>query len=299
MEVEPKERLKNLIKNRRAVWATVSVTIVIAFILTVFIIFLTKYTPLPQQILVLNITSVDSVVAVKDSVVQPVLYKKMPEIDSLETKERKQQFINIMLPTILLAKEIIQEYKTKVIDITKDSNNISQQDSMLLNMLMQKFNAKNADELIMRLHVHPVSIILAQSALESGWGTSRFCSEANNIFGVWSFNSNENRIASGIKRDQKVVYLRKYDSLIGSVLDYFYTLGRANGFKEFREMRVISDNPYRLIWFLHRYSEKRLEYIVSLRDMIEHNDLERYDNYRLARIDKKDQTWKSLLNSYN
>ena len=297
--MKTKERLKLFIKNGKIVWATVPGTIVIAFILTVFIISLTKCKPIPQQIIVLNITSADSVISVKDSLVPPVLYKKMPGIDSLDPKERKRQFINIMLPTILLAKEIISDYKARVMAIAKDSTKISKQDRLLMDWLMQKLNAKSIEELTKRLHLHPVSIILAQSALESGWGTSRFCREANNVFGVWSFNSSENRVASGIKRDQKTIYLRKYDSLIGSVIDYMFTIGRADGFKEFRDMRIISDNPYRLIWFLHRYSEKRLEYIVSLRDMIEHNDLSRYDKYKLVKIDKKDKTWKKLLNPYN
>ena len=33
----------------------------------------------------------------------------------------------------------------------------------------------------------PASLVLAQSANESGWGTSRFAIEARNMFGIWCF----------------------------------------------------------------------------------------------------------------
>ena len=63
----------------------------------------------------------------------------------------------------------------------------------------------------MRLKTHPTSIVLAQAAIESGWGSSRFYKEANNVFGVWSYSENEPRIKAMEDREGKSVYVKKYD----------------------------------------------------------------------------------------
>ena len=33
-------------------------------------------------------------------------------------------------------------------------------------------------------------MVLAQSAIESGWGSSRFAKEGNALFGEWTWNNN-------------------------------------------------------------------------------------------------------------
>ncbi|MDZ7684220.1 MAG: glucosaminidase domain-containing protein [Gammaproteobacteria bacterium] len=42
-------------------------------------------------------------------------------------------------------------------------------------------------ELLQRVDVVPASLVIAQAAKESGWGTSRFAREGNNFFGIWCF----------------------------------------------------------------------------------------------------------------
>ena len=44
------------------------------------------------------------------------------------------------------------------------------------------------DELLRRVAPIPVSIALAQAAIESGWGQSRFALEGNALFGQWVWN---------------------------------------------------------------------------------------------------------------
>ena len=246
---------------------------------------------------VCNSASVDSIVAVQDSVVMPVLYQMAPNLSDMDYKERMQKFIDMMLPSVLMAREKIVQQRYKVLEVNAlvRSGNASAQDSLYLEEMKKMFKTNRVSEVLQRLHPHPVSIVLAQAAIESGWGTSRFFKEANNIFGIWSYNSNENRIRAGGSRGETNVYLRKYDSLFESIYDYYLTIAKASAYKEFREARLYSDNPYRLIWHLSRYSEKRYEYVRSLRNMIEFNDLHSYDDYILAKISSKDKVWQSLL----
>ena len=282
-------------RNKRNIYASIIVFLLLVFVFIVFYIYFS--TPPSQNITVLDISSPDSVVTITENHVEPIIYTRIPDLQHLDIDERKDKFINIVLPAALIAQQIIKT-KREELKTVKKKKVLTPQDSSLLDSILTKFNAKDIDDLISRLHSHPVSIIIAQAATESGWGTSRFCREANNIFGVWSFNKNEQRIAAGKARDEKVIYLRKYDNLIGSIMDYLYTIAKSDAYKTFRQKRTISDNPYRLIWFLQNYSEKRLEYVITLRDMLEHNDLSRYDSMTLPLISEKDTTWQKLLEEY-
>jgi len=295
MKIEIDFDFEGFFSNKRRVYASIIVILLAAFIVTVFYIFFS--TPSQHSITILDINSPDSVISVSGNTVEPLFYTHIPNLQALEIDERKEKFINIVLPVSFLALRLI-EAKREELKSIKTKEKLTPQDSTFLDSLFAKFNAKDIDDLIFRLHPHPVSIILAQAATESGWGTSRFCREANNIFGVWSFSKNDQRIAAGKTRDEKVIYLRKYDNLIGSLINYLYTIASSDAFKTFRQKRTVSDNPYRLIWFLQNYSEKRLEYVITLRNMLEHNDLSRYDSMALPLISEKDTTWQKLLKKY-
>ncbi len=288
-------KILNLLKqsNKKA-YTYILISIAILFLAISIVVSFFLRTPSPQPIISLNINSADSIVAITDTIVPPILYQSMPDVKEVHYEERKQHFINIMLPTILIAQEIVKQQRDEIVRLKNNFTEASDNDSLLIT-LMKRFKAKSIDDLIMRMHPHPLSIILAQAAVESGWGTSRFCREANNLFGIWSFNKSEKRVAAGKTRDKKTIYLRKYDYLIESVIGYIYTIGKSSAFSKFRKKRLVSQNPYQLIWYLDRYSEKRLEYIVTLRNTIERNNLIQYDNYHLTKIDPEDNTWMELL----
>jgi Bax protein len=130
----------------------------------------------------------------------------------------------------------------------------------------------------MAMKPHPQSITIAQAAMESAWGTSRFFKEANNIFGMWSVNSHEPRIAAGEQRGgKKTIYLKKFNTLEDSVRAYYLTLSRAKTYKKFRQLNYETDNPYTIINGLVNYSEKGEEYVKELAQMIRYNKLTNYD----------------------
>ncbi|RCW28918.1 glucosaminidase domain-containing protein [Marinilabilia salmonicolor] len=252
-----------------------------------------------SPVIIADINTADSIVIHSDSVVKPVLYSHVPDLSELSVKDRKKRFIHLMLPAILLAQEKIAVERIQVEQLLENAKEqgFSSEDSVKLNRFLEKFNAQNERDLLNRLHPHPLSIILAQAAIESGWGSSRFFKEANNAFGIWSYNSNEPRIVAGESRGEDAIFLRSYDTLFESVYDYLLVVARGHAYRDFRNIRRKSQNPYRLIWFLSNYSEKRLGYVSSLRTIIEFNDFIQYDHYRLEKIDRNDENWKKLLDS--
>jgi Bax protein len=285
-----KERLKSL---KTAYIAAIAVIVLIV----IWSLFHLLGRPSGHPVKIVEINSTDSIVMHTDSMVTPVLYSNVPDLSQLEVRTRKERFINLMLPAILLAQEKMATERLRMDKLIneKENGSFAAEDSILLHNYIEKFKAHSARDLLERMQPHPVSIILAQAAIESGWGTSRFFREANNIYGVWSFNSNEKRIRAGETRGDKKIFLKRYDTLFQSVYDYLLVIARANAYKDFRNTRMKSQNAYRLIWFLSNYSEKRVGYVIALRQMIEFNDLTQYDHYQLDEINMQDENWKKLL----
>jgi Bax protein len=190
----------------------------------------------------------------------------------LTVTEKKSRFKKLLVPpTIKVYNELFDRYNR----ISKDINNSTNLEEIA--KLKKEYKVKTDKELLIALKPHPISIVLAQAAIESGWGTSRFFKEANNAFGVWSFNKNEPRIAAGNTRSGKTIWLKKYNSIEDSVRDNYKNLGRSPFFKDFRKLRFISDNPHELVKKLTRYSEKGDEYGRILSSVIKHNNLEKFD----------------------
>jgi Bax protein len=191
---------------------------------------------------------------------------------TISVSEKKQRFIDTLVPiSTKVYNELELQYQMIKNDIKEKKN------SKEIDRLRKKYKA-NTDELLLQaLKPHPISILLAQAAAESAWLTSRFTKDANNIFGVWSFNKNEPRIAASGLRGDKTIYLKKYKSLEDAVRDYYKNLAKNWAYKEFRKERIFTDNPYILSNYLGSYSEKKEVYTELLKSMIKYNKFEKYD----------------------
>lgn len=222
--------------------------------------------------------------SIKDSLVIPILYSDVQLLSQLTVDNRKKRFFDIMLPAVLIYRHQLSS-KREQVKILQNNLRYSLQwtheDSLFINSAFKAYKTKNIDELIRRMTPPPTSIVLAQAALESGWGSSRFFREANNVFGIWSFNSNENRIVANESRNGKSIYLKKYDNLLGAVEDYHILLARSATYAGFRDCIHRDNNVFELIWHLRKYSEKRDEYVIMLRNVIVASKLIKYDNYQI------------------
>jgi len=227
-----------------------------------------------------NIHSYKDIEPINDSLVKPIDYLNVISLKDLAVAEKKQHFIDLILPAILIAKE---EYKERLRWVNRISkkDTLTQADSTLLTELMTRYRAKSITDLKSRLVTHPTSIVLAQASIESGWGTSRFFVKANNVFGVWSFNKDDPRIPSLSTRYGEHMYLYKYESLSESIDDYFKLLSTRKPFNNFRKMRLKTTDPYKLVESLTAYSELGEKYIQLLKNQIRHNNFTRYDHYKI------------------
>jgi len=84
-----------------------------------------------------------------------------------------------------------------------------------------------------RLSRVPTSIIIAMAGVESGWGTSRFATEGNALFGVRTWDKNTPRMKA--KGNPDAAWgVKKYVTKCQSVQDMIAILNRHPAYKEFR-----------------------------------------------------------------
>jgi len=229
----------------------------------------------------IHIRTVDDIVPIESSIVKPYHYEDVISLRELPVIEKKQKFIDLILPAILIAKVNLREINDKIKEIiAKDTAHISNKEKRYVQEWQEKYKAKNVDDLILKLNTHPTSIVIAQAALECGWGTSRFFLEVNNIFGIWTYNSNSPSTKSKGTRNGKPVYLKKYASFSESIDSYFLTIA-LGPYENFRYHRARTKNPYQLIDHLTMYSENGAMYIDQLKAIINKNNLTKYDEYRI------------------
>jgi Bax protein len=226
----------------------------------------------------IKVDSLEQIVLIKDSLVKPFIYSNITGLEKLPSAEGKHKFISAILPSILVAKYRIEAKRNRIIQLQEvkqwDAN-----DSSFYEETKAYYRAKNTEDLLAKLRPLPNSIVLAQAAIETGWGESRFFIEARNLFGIWSYRGNESRIAAGKTRAKKVIYLRAYRDISGSIVDYFELLARSRAYRGLRNAQLSTSDPIELVSHLNFYSENHSYYTGQLKKIIVQNNLIRYDRY--------------------
>lgn len=136
--------------------------------------------------------------------------------------------------------------------------------------------------LLERVDTVPVSLAMAQAAIESGWGTSRFAREGNNLYGIWCYTPGcgivPARRPAGANHEVK-----SYDYPFGSTADYLQHLNTGAAYAHLREIRAqlrAEGKPMTglaLAPGLDRYSALGWEYVEMVRGMIRANKLQERD----------------------
>ena len=137
-------------------------------------------------------------------------------------------------------------------------------------------------ELLLKVDVIPASLVLAQAANESAWGTSRFALEGNNIFGQWCFEEGcgiiPNRRVAGATHEVK-----SFDTIEAAIEGYFLNINSHHLYAGFREERARFRqldqrlDPILLAQGLDRYSQRGENYIDEVQTLIQQNDLRQRD----------------------
>lgn len=137
---------------------------------------------------------------------------------------------------------------------------------------------KEIATLLERVDVVPTSLVLAQAAIESAWGTSRFARDGYNYFGQWCFTKGCGIVPSN-RSDGASHEVRTFDSPKDSVKAYMHNLNSHPTYDMVRTLRREAreaDKPIHgcvLAAGLSKYSERGQGYIEEIRQLIRVNDL--------------------------
>tara|TARA_B100001057_G_scaffold410344_1_gene425388 strand:+ start:1858 stop:3021 length:1164 start_codon:yes stop_codon:yes gene_type:complete len=224
----------------------------------------------------------------KTKLVKPVALTLLPqEIKMIEsTHERKEFFIQIILPLILKENNNIRLDRKTLFSIINKNNNTNLEKKWIEKKYKQYgVVSKDLSILKIRMDEIPVSLAIAQAAKETGWGTSRFAQEGNALFGQWTWSG------EGLKpkeaEENKGHKVMKFNVLQASVRAYQRNLNTHKSYKNFRLARAeLRDrgkplDSIILSKFLDNYAETGEKYVEVLQKIIKQNDLKDFDNSRL------------------
>jgi Bax protein len=233
------------------------------------------------------------------AVVPPLLFNRFPPDfrEILPVARRKKLFFHTLLPAALIAGQeisrergallhILSQYPNPNEIVFQAENNDWQERLTAAEIrqalaLAKKYKSKRADELLKRIRPVPVSLILAQSAIESAWGGSRFARDGNNIFGIWTWDADDDGLVPLRREKGKTHRVKSFKSLFASVRAYSLILNSQPAYDYFRALRRITDDPGMMAAGLKKYSGRRNLYVRDVQNMIRLNRLRRYDSCKL------------------
>ena len=215
--------------------------------------------------------------------IKPVYLAKLPDLKPLSVDQRKAQFVAVVLPLVLRANLELAERRQLVMDAAaaNDGSKLMQ----WAELYRLKTDNKDMDEisamLLKRIDLVPVSIALAQAAIESGWGTSRFAVQGNALYGQWAWSKDAGITPAKASREDAVV--RSFTNLFDSVRAYMHNLNTHPVYEDFRAARANKQTPsIALVKELINYSEEREVYITKLYALINRNNFQAYENAQLS-----------------
>lgn len=201
-----------------------------------------------------------------------------------DIKEKKQVFFDYLRPLAEEANNKTLIQRNKLLFLQKKEQ-LSKRERRWLEHLSQQYNVNfsankiDFESLLERVDIIPISLILAQAANESAWGTSKFARQANNYFGQWCFTLHCGIVPS--RRESNQIHeVRKFESTFASVNAYLLNINRNARYSLLRQMRAELRNKNKplsgslLAMGLVSYSERGHEYIKDIQAMIRINQLE-------------------------
>jgi Bax protein len=240
----------------------------------------------------------------RQNMLAPIFLWRLPndlsKIDDLSS--RKKIFIQIIAPLILEQNFTILKDRARLEALekkpTSDLSNTEKNWLIEIAAYYKIFDNKKINptvttelikELRTRLDIIPVALAIAQSALETGWGTSRFAIFGNALFGQRTWDSKKGMRPLRRAPDKRHS-VRTFGKLSESVADYSHNLNSSHYYKGFRSKRAKlreKGTPnttwsFLLTQQLADYSENDEHYIKTTKSIMRDNQLSLLENLKLS-----------------
>jgi Bax protein len=207
---------------------------------------------------------------------------------------KKQEFMTSLLPHIEKENRRMIALRRKVsvmLDKIESDTALSASEKQQISRLANEYRVKGdplvdiaaREEMLRKIDIIPSSLALAQAANESAWGESRFAQQANNLFGIWTYDQDKG-LKPKRREEGKTHLVRIFDDYSESVRYYMYTLNSHPAYRELRQIRQhLRDSDQvvegqKLAAGLEKYSAKGQAYIDLIQSLIEQNEWARLDS---------------------
>ena len=219
----------------------------------------------------------------------------LPEdLDQLPVPRKKALFFRSLLPMVLAENRELRRQRAFVQQAFENPATLDAYRQERLQALATRYRVKGDPgdpavraALLRRIDTLPAALVLAQAANESGWGTSRFARQGNNLFGMWTYDARRGLTPS--QREQGARHsVRAYRDLGDSVRHYMLTLNTHPAYADLRRLRKAQrdrgeePDALALTQGLLRYSERGEAYVEEIRRMIRGNRLHELAGLRLG-----------------
>lgn len=232
----------------------------------------------------------------------PVLIDKLvqepiavfPDFASIESIDvKKQQFFDYLEGYVNAENAAIAETRHQLLNfssIITSGTRLSRRERAWVAQLAEQYDLdpeitselRMVNALLQRVDAIPVSLVLAQAANESAWGTSRFALEGNNIFGQWCYEEGCGLVPE--RRSRGATHeVKRFDSVSSAVQAYFLNINSHHLYQDFRDLRAQMRRQRKaldsmeLAYGLGRYSARGDHYVDEVQTIIEQNELKLRD----------------------
>lgn len=250
----------------------------------------------PSAIALENIFSSEDYSWPPQGTIPPYAIQSLPYgFNTLDPDEKKTVFFRALLP-IVLAENLsiwkqrvflLQQFGHGSIDAQSDAGQELVTIAAQYKVSGDLNDPRVRETLLSRVDIVPVALVLAQAAQESGWGTSRFALEGNNLFGIWTWDADQGSVPVDRPGDANHL-VRVYPDIQTSVRAYLHNINIGFAYVDFRNQRAhmrATGKPLdalALAGALNRYSITGNDYIDNIRAMIRNNELARLNDLSLG-----------------
>lgn len=223
------------------------------------------------------------------SLTSPQQGPALPDFGAIkDVKQKKQQFFAYLEPMIAQENAHVlqlRQHFEQLLTLLEQQPQLHPDDQQWLARVNKAFRidadseADQLRQLLAKVDEIPASLVKAQAANESAWGTSRFARQANNLFGQWCFKPGCG-IAPLQRAADQTHEVEAFNSVAAGLRSYFTNINGNNSYSDLRQIRRCLRRQQQpltgraLAAGLTHYSARGGHYVDELQSMIRINKLE-------------------------
>ena len=210
-------------------------------------------------------------------------------LSNVPVGRKKKLFFSVLQPIVSFHNSVLEDRRHRLIDLG-DRGYLKAVDRLFVAEMSQRYRIEakvsyrdTLLELREKIGLIPPSLVLAQAAIESGWGSSRFCREGNNLFGQRVWSKKVDGIApQGVQGAR--FRLAFFPTISASIRSYMHNLNTHPAYESLRTLRkdlrqrAEPIDGHTLAGGLVAYSTRGDDYVEDVRRLMDSNNLGRLDH---------------------